>query len=403
MQQITEVLPETRPEIRIVRGHSKRLRRGHPWIYSNEIEMNQKARAIPTGALVEVIDAGEEHLGVATFNAHSLIAARILTERPGTAIDRSFFADRLHRALMSRAALYDAPYYRLVHAEADGLPGLVIDRFGGVAVCQINSAGMELLCAPLLEAIDHVIGPRAIVLRGDSPVRALEGLGSKIKVAKGEIAGPVEVVEAGVRLSADVLGGQKTGWYFDHRDNRDFIARLSAGRSVLDVYCHTGGFGLRAAAAGAESILGIDRAQAAITLAEQTADANGMAARCRFLKSDAFAALGRLDSDGERFDVVIADPPSFAKTRKEVKPALRAYRKLARLGATLVAPEGYLALASCSYHVVPAAFAEAVARGLNDSGRTGRIIRTAGAGPDHPVHPALPESAYLKFIVLALD
>jgi 23S rRNA (cytosine1962-C5)-methyltransferase len=394
---------ETRPHICLLKGHSKRLRQGHPWLYSNEVVMDDAARAVPPGALVELVDAGDERLGVATFNPHSLIAGRRLAAEPGAAIDREFLVERMSRALSLREACYDAPYYRLIHSEADRLPGLVVDRYGEVMVCQLNSAGMDRLSELIVAALDTLLAPRAIVLRGDSPIRSLEGLERTTRIAKGEFEGPLAPSEGGVTLLADRLEGQKTGWYFDQRDNRDFVARLCAGRSMLDVYCYSGGFALRGAAAGARAVLGIDRSEAALALADQVAERNGLAGNSRFMRADVLELLARFDAEHEHFDVVVADPPSFVKARRDLKGGLRAYRKLARLAARVTATDGFVALASCSHHVDAASFGEAVARGVADAGRHGRIIRSAGAGPDHPIHPALPESAYLKCLVLALD
>ncbi|MEE8444809.1 MAG: class I SAM-dependent methyltransferase, partial [Alphaproteobacteria bacterium] len=240
-------------------------------------------------------------------------------------------------------------------------------------------------------------------LRNDSPVRRLEGLDTVVETARGACGGPVELREGEIRFLADLAGGQKTGWFYDQRDNRAFTGNLARDGRVLDVYCHTGGFALHAAAGGAREVLGVDRSAAALALAEQAAALNGFGACCRFLKADAFTALERLGRDGERFDLVVADPPAFVKSRKDIKPGLRAYRKLARLCAGLVSPGGFLFIASCSHNVAGDSLAEQVGRGLADAHRGGRILRRAGAGPDHPVHPWLPESAYLKSLVLQLD
>jgi 23S rRNA (cytosine1962-C5)-methyltransferase len=241
------------------------------------------------------------------------------------------------------------------------------------------------------------------VLRNDSPARALEGLPLEWRIAAGELAGPVEIIENSARFVVDPGVGQKTGWFFDQRDNRRFMASLSAGARVLDVYCYAGGFAVQAALGGADAVLALDSSEPALTLAAAAAERNGVGERCRFQRADAFGELARLVDRGERFDVVIADPPAFVKTKKDMGPGLRGYRKLARFAAALVAPQGLLFIASCSHNVEPAEFAEAVRRGLEDAGRSGRILRSAGAAPDHPVHPWLPESAYLKAQVLALD
>ncbi len=390
-----------RPSIRLFPAHAKRVRRGHPWAYSNEIRMDAETKSLTPGCIVRVIDAGGEALGCATFNPHSLIAARMLSSDPEQAIDSGFFARRIEAAAALRDRLYDAPFYRLVHAEADALPGLAIDRFGDVFVCQVNTAGMDALVPGLLDALGAVFAPRAVVLRADSAVRALEGLDRRVEVASGALDGPVELREGALRFLADPVEGQKTGWYFDQSENRAFVARLAPDGRMLDLYSYAGGFAICAAAAGAREVVAVDRSEAALALGERAAALNGV--RCGFVRADAFSEMQRLAEAGETFEVVAADPPSFVKSRKEVKPGLRGYRKLARLAAALVAPGGYLFIASCSYNVAAEAFGEAVYRGMTDAGRSGRVLRAAGAPPDHPRHPTLPESDYLKSLVIQLD
>jgi 23S rRNA (cytosine1962-C5)-methyltransferase len=395
--------PATRPVVTLEPGRAKRAQQGHPWVYSNEIRMDAAAKALAPGTLVTLVSSEGRTLGVASFTPHALVAARIIDREGGRHIGESFLASRLERALALRRRLYAEPFYRLIHAEADGLPGLVIDRFADVLVCQLNTAGMARLEAPLLAACRTVLAPRAIVLRNDSPARALEGLPSEVRVAAGALDGPVELAENGARHVIDALGGQKTGWFFDQRENRRFMAGLASGARVLDLYCFTGGFALAAALGGAQSVLAVDRSEPALELAARSADLNAMGERCRFARGEVFAELQRLADARERFDMVIADPPAFVKAKKDLGPGLRGYRKLARLAAGRVAPGGFLFLASCSHNVAPEAFAEEVRRGLADAGRTGRILLSAGAAPDHPVHPWLPESAYLKAQVLAVD
>ncbi len=394
---------ETRPSIHLLPGRAKRLRRGHPWIYSNEVRMDAEAKALPAGGLVRVRDTSGEALGCATFNPHSLIAARILSADGEAAIDPAFFRARLETAAALRQRLFDGPFYRLVHAEGDGLPGLVIDRFGDVFAVQANSAGMERLMPHLLAALAELFTPRAVVLRADGPVRAVEGLERYVRVADGALDGPAEVVEGNVRFLADPVAGQKTGWYFDQRDSRAFVAGLGGGCRVIDLYSYAGGFALRAAAAGADHVVAVDRSQAALALGELSAASAGVTGRCRFVCAEAFAETQRLAAAGERFDVVVADPPSFVKSRKELKRGLKGYRKLTRLAAALVTPGGLLFVASCAHNVTAEDFAEVVRRGLVDAGRDGRVLRAAGAGADHPQHPALPETAYLKSLLLQLD
>ena len=395
--------PASRPVVTLLPGGHRRAEGGHPWAYSNEVQMDAAAKALPPGGLVTLKRADGRPLGVAMFNPHTLLAARLLDRDVARPIGRRFLLRRLERALKLREQLYPAPYYRLVHAEADGLPGLVIDRFGQVLAVQANAAGMDRLELAIVEALVTLISPQAIVLRNDSPARALEGLGSEVRVAFGTIDGPVPVEENGVTFLADVLGGQKTGWFFDQRDNRGFVAGLSRGARVIDLYCYSGGFAVEAACAGAVLVAGIDRSEGALALAAEAARRNSVEDICEFRRAEVFAEAASLSAAGERFDVVIADPPAFARSKRDVPAALRGYRKLARLAAGLATPGGIVFLASCSHNVPAADFAEAARRGLADAGRVGRILREAGAGADHPVHMALPESAYLKSLTLALD
>jgi 23S rRNA (cytosine1962-C5)-methyltransferase len=394
---------DARPEIRLLPGHGKRLKRGHPWLYSNEIRMDEAARGLTPGTLVEIVGTDGRGLGVAMFNPHSLISGRLLSREPGAAIDSKFVARTLSRALTLRDSLFSEPYYRLVHGEADGLPGLVVERYGDVALCQINSAGMAGLQDDIVSAVEEVLRPGAIVMRGDSPARRLEGLDAKNHIAKGVLEGAQIVREGGLEFFADLAHGQKTGWYFDQRDNRSFTVSLAPGRRVLDAYCHSGAFGLRAAKAGATSVTFIDRAEPCLDLARRSAAHNGLSDLCHFSKGDMFSELARLHEAQEKFDLVIADPPPFAKARKDAKAGLKAVRKLTRLASALVGARGFLAISSCSHHIGAADFAEAVTRGFRDAGRTARIVRTSGASADHPIHPALPESAYLTFMMLAFD
>ncbi len=393
--------PVTRPVVTLLPGHHKRAAQGHPWVYSNEIAMNAAARALPPGTLVTLNTAAGEALGVAMFNPHPLVSARILDRDVTSAIDRDFFAARLTAARHLRDKLYAHPFYRLIHAEADGLPGVVIDRFGDVLVVEINTAGIDRLEAEFLAACVQVLHPRAIVLRNDSAARAVEGLPVGQRVV-GELVGPIVVHENGCDFLADPVGGQKTGWFYDQRDNRRAVAGLAQGARVLDLYCYTGGFSVAAARGGARQVVGIDRSEPALALARLAAERNNLVA-AHFERAEVFEKLEGLIAANGRFDIVVADPPAFVKSRKDLGAGLRGYRKLARLAARVVAPGGFLFAASCSHNVEMGDFAEAVRRGLHDAGRSGRILFTSGAAPDHPVHPFLPESAYLKAQLVALD
>ena len=391
------------PTVRLAPGGHKRAELGSPWIYSNEIRMDKAAKDLAPGSLVRLEAASGKKLGVATFNPHTLVAARLLDRDPERPIDAGFFAEKFAASLALRQRFYPEPFYRLVHAEADGLPGLVVDRFGDVLAVQLNTAGMNAREDDILAALDTVLKPRAVMLRNDSTARKTEGLAAETRVALGALDGPVEIAENGARFLADPLTGQKTGWFYDQRENRRFVASLASGASVLDLYCFGGGFAVTAALRGARTVAAIDRSDGALDLARRAAELNGVASICRFERAEAFAYLEASARTGARFDVVIADPPAFVKSRKDLGPGLKGYRKLARLAASVTAPKGLLFLASCSHNVGVSDFAEAVGRGLVDAGRSSRILLSSGAAPDHPVHPALPESAYLKAQTLALD
>ncbi|MEQ8967828.1 MAG: class I SAM-dependent rRNA methyltransferase [Azospirillaceae bacterium] len=398
-----DTTPNALPVVRLQPGRDGRVRQGYPWVFNNELVFDATTREVPPGGLVRLVDGRGKALGIAGLNRHTLIAARLMTREPDERIDRDWFVRRIAAAAAVRDRLFDVPHYRLLHAEADGLPGLIADRYGDVVVLQVNTAVMDSLVAPILEALDAVLAPRAIVLRNDAAGREAEGLATSVGLAAGTLDGPVTVLENGARFPADPLGGQKTGWFFDQRDNRAFAARLAPGLDVLDVYAHTGGFAIQAARAGARSVVALDRSASALETAVEAATMNGVADRFEVVKADAFAEMQRMADAGRRFGVVIVDPPAFAKVKKDTAAALRGYRKMTRFAARLVAPGGYLVAASCSHHVDAPAFAEAVRKGLVEARRAGRILRQAGAGPDHPVHPHLPESAYLKAITVALD
>ena len=401
---MTAADPSALPRVFLLPGHDKRVQFGHPWAYSNEIRMDAAAKAIPPGALASLVRVDGKPVGIGTFNPKTLIAFRIFAREAGASLDRAFVAQRMHAALALRQRLFAKPYYRLIHAEADGLPGLVVDRFGDICVLQAGTAGIETLMPEILAALDEVLSPRAVVLVNEIPLRTLEGLETYTRLASGELAGAVEVEENNLVFYADPLQGQKTGWFFDQRDNRSFVADLAkdAG-AVLDLYAYTGGFAVQAAAAGAKRVLAVDSSAPALELAKKAAVRNGVAEACEFRKDDAFDALEALAAGNERFDAVIADPPPFARSKKDVPAALKGYRKLARTAAALVRPGGFMFIASCSHNVTADAFALEVAGGISRAGRTGRILRAAGAGADHPVHPLLPETAYLKTLTLQLD
>jgi 23S rRNA (cytosine1962-C5)-methyltransferase len=400
---ILDADPAARPSVHLMPGGHRRAVWGHPWVFSNEIRMDAAAKALAPGSLVRLVAEHGEAIGVASFNPHTLIAARLLARAPEAPIDVAFFAERLSRALALRERIVDVPFYRLVHAEADGLPGLIIDRYSQALVLQANTAGMERLTPLLLEALDTVLSPAAVLLRNDSQVRGLEGLNPSVEWARGGLNQPIELLENRVKFSIELGQGQKTGWFFDQRENRAMVASFAQDARMLDLYCYGGGFAVQAACRGATEVLAIDRSEPALAAASLAAETNGVAERCRFHQGEVFAELRRLNDARERFDIVVADPPAFVKSKKELAQGAKGYRKLVRLAAPLVNSGGLLFVASCSHHVDPPLFADQVRRGLIDANRSGRILASTGAAKDHPAHPALPESAYLKAQFLQLD
>lgn len=397
---MTDPVPVDPPLIRLAPGRARRLKGGHPWAYSNEMAMTAELRALPPGAPVRLEGDDGWRFGTFTFNPHSLIAARLLDRDPAARIDEAWIARRLEAAIALRARLGMGEYCRLVHAEADGFPGLIVDRYGEVAVIQANTAWAERMSGAIVVALCAALPITCVVARNDAAVRAHEGLAQEVTLLRGEARTAV-VEEGGVRFEVDPLGGQKTGWFFDQRPNRDRLAALAPGARVLDVFCHVGAFGLRCARAGASEVVLVDASAPALERAEAAARDNGLAVTPR--KGDAFEVMTAANQQGERYDIVICDPPAFAKSKKDQAAGLRAYERMARLAAPLVAPGGMFYAASCSHHAPLPDFAAAIASGLHRARRTGRILATTGAGPDHPVHPLLPESAYLKGQLFQLD
>lgn len=391
----------TYPTVKLQPNRARRVIAGHPWIYSNEVVMDAAAKALPPGGLVQFLTSEGKRLGTGSFHPHNLICGRIYG-RPDTTIDTAWFGAKLQLALALRQQLYDKPFYRLVHAEADGLPGLIIDRYGEHVIAQLNSAGMALQQETLLAALDSLLQPKTILLRNDSAARALEGLPQEVTIAKGALPEQIALEENGLQFFAHPGAGQKTGWFYDQRHNRALAARFASGARVLDVYCHTGGFALNAAAAGAKEVVGIDASALALACATQAAEANGFGAVTRWERGDAFAVMADYGARKEKFGLVIVDPPAFIKSRKDVGAGTRGYRKLVKLAAALVQRGGYLFVASCSHHLTLESLAEQIAAGLGDAGREGQVLHSVFAAPDHPVHPHLPESAYLKGQLLRL-
>jgi 23S rRNA (cytosine1962-C5)-methyltransferase len=397
-------LPASRyPTIKINRGHDRRQKAGAPWLFSNELRLDDAAKRLPSGSIVRLMAPTGKIVGVAHFNPHSLIAARLLTRNKDAVIDQAFLERRIARALELRQRLYDRPFYRLVHAEGDGLPGLVVDRYGDLLVVQLNTAGMVALEAEVAQALHNVVGAGAILARNDSPGRSLEGLPEETRVIFGSVPERVVVEENGLAFVTNPAAAQKTGWYYDQSINRAFAARLARGGKVLDLYAYAGGFALTCLAQGAASALAVDRSAPALALAEESAARQGVSDRFATRTAEVFAAIETLAAEKARFDLVIADPPAFVRAKKDLAVGLRGYRKLAREASGLVAEAGFFVMACCSHNVSLEAFTAEVTAGIRAAGRGARQIYQAGAAPDHPIHPALPETAYLKCVGYALD
>ena len=393
-----------RPVVRLKpKAEARAIRHGFPWVYADELVTDRRTAKLEPGSLAVLEDGERRPLGLVTVNTKSKIIARMLDRDPEAEINEAWFAQRIAKALELRARLYDTPYYRLVHAEADGLPGVVIDRFGEVAVVQPNAAWAETHLQPLVAALMAVTGVSVVVKNATGRSRQLEGLGEETVLLTGNLSGPVPVPMNGAIYMADLLGGQKTGLFFDQRPNHAFAAGLARGAAVLDVFSHVGGFGLAALAAGAASVLAVDGSAAALELAGQGARAQGVADRFATRQGDAFDVLEALGAEASVFDLVICDPPAFAPAKPALEAGLRAYERVARLASALVARGGYLVVCSCSHAADLQSFRNASARGIGRAGRRGQLLHTGFAGPDHPMLPQLAESGYLKCLVFRLD
>lgn len=395
--------PSPRPVLRLKpNADARAIRHGAPWVHGDQIVWDRRSRAIPNGSIAELQDAGRTPIATVAVLPEARIAARILDRDPEAVIDRGWLTRRIAAALALRQRLTDAPFYRLVNAEGDGLPGLIVDRFGDTAVVQPNAAWIDARLDDLTAALRDVAGIAHVLKNASGRARAQEGLDDVSAVLLGTPPDRVAVPMNGATYIADLASGQKTGLFYDQRPNHAFAAALARDASVLDVFSHVGGFALACLAQGASSALAVDGSAPALALAEEGARASGVADRFTTERADAFAAMEALAADGRRFDVVICDPPAFAPSKAALTQGLRAYERVARLAAPLVAPGGILILCSCSHAATLEKFRTACLRGIGRAGRSPALIHTGTAGPDHPIHPALSDTGYLKALAFHL-
>jgi len=383
-------------ELRLKRGEERRLSCGHPWVFSNEVDTDATPlAAFAAGELAQIKSQRGQFLGFAYVNPHALICARILSRDPAHPIDRALIEERLRTALALRDRLYREPYYRLVFGESDGLPGLVLDRYGDILVGQIATAGMEALKETVAAAARALLSPAVLYWKNDSAARQLEQLPQVAQTAFGEAPAEITAVEGALRFNAPLSQGQKTGWFYDQTDNRArFVRYLWPRVRVLDVCSYSGAWGITALKAGAGAATCLDSSETALEFARRNAAANGVSLETT--RGDAFEAMKALHERGERFDVVVLDPPAFIKRKKDIPQGQAAYRKLNQLALALIERDGLLVSCSCSYHLAPEELVTAIQTAARHTGRFVQILESGGQSADHPVHPAIPETRYLK-------
>ncbi len=385
------------PEIYLKKNEEKRLRQGHLWVFSNEIDIARSPlTAFQPGDLVLIKDHGGQALGTAYVNPHTLIAARLLSRKPNAKLGGNFFKERIQTALILRERLYGKPYYRLIFGESDGIPGLVIDRFGDVFVLQITTAGVEKSKEILVATLIELFQPQAIVLKNDNSQRELENLGMESEVIYGTLPNEIVIEENNAQFKINILAGQKTGWFYDHRDSRAHCAALAKNQRVLDLFSYSGAWGIPAAIAGASEVVCVDSSETALAMAAESAKLNHVSDKMQFVRSDVFEFLKNARENQERFEVIVLDPPALIKRKKDFKAGFEAYRRLNQLALQVLAKNGVLISASCSHHLSKENLHEILRSSARHIDRHLVFFGQAGQGGDHPVHPALPETEYLK-------
>jgi 23S rRNA (cytosine1962-C5)-methyltransferase len=384
-------------EIFLKKHEDKRLRQGHLWVFSNEIDTKRSPlEQFAAGDLVQVKTDEGKVMGTAYINPQSLICARLLSRKGNLKCGVNFFKERLTNALALREKLFSKPYYRLVYGESDGLPGLVIDRFGSVLSVQITTAGIELRKDSLIAALIELFSPTAIILKNDNSQRQLEGLDLESCVAHGELPEPLVIEENGAKFKIDILGGQKTGWFYDHRASRALLATMATNQRVLDLFSYTGAWGIPAALGGATEVVCVDASEGALALAAENAALNAVENKMQFVRRDVFDFLKQARQDGQLYDIIVIDPPALIKRKKDFKQGYEAYRRLNQLALQVLAKNGVLISASCSYHLSAENLHEILRSSGRHIDRHLTFFACGGQGGDHPIDPAIPETAYLK-------
>lgn len=374
----------------------RRLKKGHLWIYSNEVDnARSPLKNLQAGETVAVHSASDQFLGMAMVNPHTLICGRLFSHSQGSVPDREYFTRRLETALSLRNRCFRQPFYRLVYGDSDFLPGVVIDRFGDYFVVQLATAGMDLARAALLEALDDIFKPRGVVMRNNHGGRELEDLPDEVEVI-GNVPDMLDTEENDTRFQFPATTGQKTGWFYDHRPNRAVVQELAAGKRVLDMFSYIGGWGIQAAQAGANAVLCVDSSQPALDGVAHNARLNGLADKVHGIRGKAIDALKELVTAGEKFDLVILDPPAFIKKRKDQKAGESAYRHINELAVRLLSADGILVSASCSMPMTDDMLTQIVFGAVHKQGRKAQLFHSGSQGMDHPVHPAIPETRYIK-------
>ncbi len=385
------------PPLRLLKREERRVRSGHLWIYSNEIDQQATPlKALEPGQQVELQSATGRPLAIAYVNPHTLLCARIVSRSIDQRLDRELIAHRIASALQLRQMLFNSTCYRLVHGEGDDLPGLVIDRHGDVAVVQITTAGMERLRGEIIDALRGIADWRAIILRNDTAARRLEGLDEGIEVIDGVLPERVEIEENGTRFQLSPAEGQKTGWFYDQRDNRARILPFVEGKRLLDLFSYSGGWSVAAARHGASRSVAVDSSEYALDQLVTNAHLNGVEDRVTTIRGDAFAICRQLREEGERFDIVICDPPAFIKRKRDHKEGFNAYQRINQEAIALATDNALLVSASCSYHLERDSLQQAVASAAHQQQRRLQIIGYGTQAADHPIHPRIQETAYLK-------